>query len=136
MIYLLDTNIISALMKSAIQEEGRRVAQRIAAAAPGWRLTTSIVVQCELLYGLRRRSSERLLRRYDEVMELLEVLPLDIGVAPHYASLRQGLEAMGRPIGFNDSFIAAHAIALDATLVSADAEFTRVPGLKLENWLT
>jgi len=56
-------------------------------------------------------------------------------VVPSYASLRSTLEAAGTPIGANDLLIAAHALALQATLVSADADFLRVPGLQLENWL-
>jgi tRNA(fMet)-specific endonuclease VapC len=65
----------------------------------------------------------------------LAVLPLDEAVVAHYARLRAQLEAQGQSIGPNDTLIAAHALSLDATLVSADAEFARVPGLKLENWL-
>lgn len=62
-------------------------------------------------------------------------MPFDAEVAAHYANLRTVLEEAGTPIGPNDTFIAAHALALGATLVTADAEFTRVPGLKIENWL-
>jgi tRNA(fMet)-specific endonuclease VapC len=46
------------------------------------------------------------------------------------------LELAGTPIGPNDTYIAAHALTIDATLVSADAEFLRVPGLRVENWLS
>jgi tRNA(fMet)-specific endonuclease VapC len=50
--------------------------------------------------------------------------------------VRAFLKGKGKPIGANDLFIAAHALALDATLVSDNVrEFSRVPGLKLENWL-
>jgi tRNA(fMet)-specific endonuclease VapC len=62
-------------------------------------------------------------------------MPLDAGVAIHYANLRTELEAAGTPIGPNDTFIAAHALALGATLVTADADFSCVPGLQVENWL-
>ena len=50
-----------------------------------------------------------------------------------YVGLRLNYEYIS--IGANDLLIAAHALALDATLVSADADFLRVPGLQLENWL-
>ena len=63
------------------------------------------------------------------------VLPLDDIVGTHYARLRTHLEQAGTPIGANDTLIAAHALALGATLVTADAEFQRVPGLRVENWL-
>jgi tRNA(fMet)-specific endonuclease VapC len=74
--------------------------------------------------------------QYEIAMRPLLLLPLDESVAPVYATLRSHLEAAGTPIGPNDTLIAAHALALGATLVSADAEFARVPGLKLENWLS
>ncbi len=99
-------------------------------------MVTSVIVQCELLYGLTRKPSPRLQAGYDLQMAQLPVLDLDESVTQHYATLRAYLEQLGTPIGPNDALIAAHALALDATLVSADAEFGRVPGLKLENWLS
>jgi tRNA(fMet)-specific endonuclease VapC len=68
-------------------------------------------------------------------MQNLVVLPLDEVVGPQYAKLRAHLEQAGTPIGANDTLIAAHALSLGATLVTADAEFVRVPGLQVENWL-
>ena len=68
-------------------------------------------------------------------MTSMPVLPLDDAVPAHYATIRAHLERQGTPIGPNDTLIAAHALALDATLVSANAEFARVPGLRVENWL-
>jgi tRNA(fMet)-specific endonuclease VapC len=53
-----------------------------------------------------------------------------------YADIRRFLEAAGDPIGPNDLLIAAHARTLDLTLVTANfTEFSRVPGLRVENWL-
>jgi len=53
-----------------------------------------------------------------------------------YADIRATLEKSGTPIGANDLFIAAHALALNATLVTGnEREFRRVPGLEVENWL-
>lgn len=134
-IYLLDTNIISALMKDrtgAITANVRTWAQRL----PDCRLVTSVVVQYELLFGLARHGTSRLQTAYDIQMNKLPVLPLDASVGPHYARLRTHLEKAGTPIGANDTLIAAHALALGATLITADAEFSRVPGLALENWLS
>jgi tRNA(fMet)-specific endonuclease VapC len=68
-------------------------------------------------------------------MNQLPVMPLDESVGPHYARIRAHLEKAGTPIGANDTLIAAHALALGATLITADAEFSRVPDLALENWL-
>lgn len=134
-IYLLDTNIISALMKDrtgAIAANVRAWTQRL----PDCRLVTSSVVQYELLFGLARHGTSRLQTAYDIQMNKLPVLPLDEAVGPYYARLRAHLEKAGTPIGANDALIAAHALALGATLVTADAEFSRVPGLALENWLS
>ena len=63
-----------------------------------------------------------------------KVLPLDADGVPAYARLRTLLERAGTPIGPNDMLIAAHALALGCTLVTANAEFDRVPGLRVENW--
>jgi tRNA(fMet)-specific endonuclease VapC len=69
------------------------------------------------------------------LLQIVEVLALDHPVTRHYAHIRTQLEAVGTPIGGNDTLIAAHALTLGATLVTADAEFSRVPGLMVENWL-
>ena len=133
-IYLLDTNIVSHLMR----EPAGIAAQHVLLANSDMRtaqICTSVVVVCELLFGLRRRTHPRWAVRYDDVMANLDVKPLDAAAATHYADLRTRLEQAGTPIGPNDALIAAHALALGATLVSADAKFKRVPGLKLENWL-
>ena len=133
-IYLLDTNIISALMKDRTGEHTANVRAR-AQTLSDCKLVTTVVVQCELLFGLARHGSPRLQTAYDIQINNLLVLPLDETVAPHYAQLRAQLEQAGTPIGANDTLIAAHALSLGATLVSADAEFNRVPDLKVENWL-
>jgi tRNA(fMet)-specific endonuclease VapC len=70
-------------------------------------------------------------------MDSLEILPLGSEVAERYAHIRTALERLGTPIGPNDTLIAAHALALDCTLVTGnEGEFRRVPGLRVENWLT
>jgi len=132
--YLFDTNILSDMMRNPNGVASQRF-QQIAESAPDIRLCTSVVVQCELLFGLRRRTNPRWQTHYEKVLESVEILPLTSTVVPSYASLRSTLEAAGTPIGANDLLIAAHALTLQATLVSADADFLRVPGLQLENWL-
>nr|WP_315491751.1 type II toxin-antitoxin system VapC family toxin [uncultured Rhodoferax sp.] len=132
--YLLDTNIISRIMKDGQGQDAQRYRARLLR-EPDCIVVTSVVVQCELLFGLKRRASTRLQSAYERQMEQLPVLPLEDSVGFHYATLRHQLERAGTPIGANDTLIAAHALALGATLVTADAEFSRVPGLKVENWL-
>lgn len=133
--YLLDTNIVSALMREP---------QGIAAAAltdrlerkPQSRLCTSIVAACELRYGVMRRASRKLATQLEAVLADLEMLPMDEPADRHYGKLRTDLEKAGTPIGPNDLFIAAQALAHNLTLVTDNVrEFERVPHLKIENWL-
>jgi len=134
-LYLLDTNIISDMMRNPQGRANLQLEVRIAQSKSPLRVCTSVVVDCEVRYGLRRTSSSKLDRAYTHLLQVVEILPLDALVTPHYASLRARLEQAGKSIGANDSLIAAHALALGATLVTADAEFSRVPDLALENWL-
>ena len=131
---MLDTNIISDMMRNphglAMQRAAQRLAQDPTAAS-----CTSVVVNCELLFGLAHRPSPRLIEAYDRVMAMLETLPLDPALASVYAELRCYMESQGLTMGPNDLLIAAHALTVNATLVSADAAFARVPGLQVENWL-
>lgn len=70
------------------------------------------------------------------LLSALEILPLEAPTDRHYAQLRHHLALRGTPIGPNDLLIAAHALAADLKLVTANVgEFSRVPGLKVENWL-
>ena len=133
--YLLDTNIISHMMADADGIVGKR-AQNILSSQPERHLCTSIIVQCELVYGLAKRPSKRLQQAYEFQIGGLVVLPLDSQVTNYYAQLRAELERLGQSIGPNDTFIAAHALVIGAVLVTADSDFGRVPGLKIENWLT
>lgn len=132
--YLLDTNVISRIMKDGLGQDAQRYRARLLS-EPDCNVVTSIIVQCELLFGLARRPSQRLQAAYERQMEQLPVLPLEDSVSSHYAKLRTHLEQAGTPIGANDTLIAAHALSLGATLVTADAKFSRVPGLSVENWL-
>ena len=133
-LYLLDTNIISHMMVDADGTVGKR-AQKILLNQPQRQLCTSIIVQCELVYGLAKRPSKRLQQAYEFQIGGLVVLPLDTHVTAYYARLRAELERLGQSIGPNDTFIAAHALAIGAVLVTADSDFSKVPGLKVENWL-
>ena len=73
----------------------------------------------------------------EDLLAEIEVLPFDVPADAEYGVIRSELEAAGRPIGSNDLLIAAHARATGATMVTAnEAEFKRVRGLKIENWLT
>ncbi len=133
-LYLLDTSIVSDLMREP-QGLVQQALQQRANAAEGCEFAISAIVQCELLYGIARKGSAKLQAAYAVQMRYLKVLPLEPSVGPHYAQLRTGLESTGKPLSANDLLIAAHALALDAILVSADSAFEQVPSLRLENWL-
>ncbi len=129
--YLLDTNILSDL----IRHPQGNVADRIAAAGENT-VCTSIIVAAELRYGAEKSGSPQLTDRVDLILSALEILALEPPADRHYGQIRQQLTRQGLPIGPNDLLIAAHAVALNLTVVTANArEFSRVPGLKVENWL-
>jgi len=128
---LLDTNILSHLIR---YPQGQ-VFQHIVDVGEE-SVCTSIIVACELRFGVVKSGSSRLVQQLERILEFLTVLPLESTVDKHYALIRKHLEQAGTPIGPNDLLIAAHSLALDLTLVTANTrEFERVPALKLENWL-
>ena len=105
--YLLDTNVVSDLVRNP---QGK-VAQRIRKVGEA-RVCTSIIVAAELRYGAAKKGSARLSAQLEAVLSVLEVLPFEPPADAIYASLRAGLEEAGTPIGANDMLIAAHALAL------------------------
>jgi tRNA(fMet)-specific endonuclease VapC len=128
---MLDTNVISDLIRNPQGKAARRIAK-----AGEDRICTSIIVAAELRYGCAKRGSKRLTKAVEDLLAELDVLPFEAPADAEYGAIRAALEAAGKPIGGNDSLIAAHACAVSATVVSANAdEFKRVRGLKVENWL-
>lgn len=132
--YLLDSNILSDMMRFPAGPAMQTLESRSAEA--GNKFVTSVMVACELRYGAVKKNSAKLAQRLDEVLASISVLSLDREIEQHYASIRADLERRGEPIGQNDLLIAAHALALDAVLVTDNVrEFERVKGLRVENWL-
>jgi tRNA(fMet)-specific endonuclease VapC len=128
--YLLDTNIMSELMRHPAGRICDRIAQN------EQRVCTSIIVVAELKYGVVKSGSRRFAGQLAAILGGIEVIPFETPAEVAYAELRTQLERAGRPIGGNDLLIAAHALALDLTLVTAnEREFSRVPDLRIENWL-
>ncbi|CAH2573612.1 MAG: type II toxin-antitoxin system VapC family toxin [Planktothrix sp.] len=130
-LYLLDTNIISELIKNPrgvifykIQEVGED------------QVCTSIIVACESKFGAQKKNSQKLIEKLETILDSIEILPLTHPVEQYYAEIRTYLEQQGTPIGSNDLLIAAHALTLNLTVVTNNVrEFSRVPNLKVENWL-
>jgi len=129
---LLDTNICIYVARS----QPATVARRFARAAPG-SLGISIITWGELCFGAAKSNdSARAHVLLEQFARVVEVLPLPEEAGRHYGEVRAALQRAGTPIGNNDLWIAAHALALAVPLVSNNLrEFERVPGLKLENWV-
>ena len=131
MLFLLDTTIVSNL----IGEPQGRIADRIKIIGEST-ICTSIVVAAELRYGATKKASRRLTKQVEAVLAAIDTLPFDSPADEIYGSIRAQLELAGTPIGGNDLIIAAQAVALDLTLVTDnDKEFSRIGGLRVENWL-
>jgi len=130
-LYMLDTNIISDI----IRNPRGKVVERVASAGEDT-VCTSIVVACELRFGAHKRNVPKLSQDVENILRVLPILPLQSPVENRYAEIRTSLERAGTPIGPNDLLIAAHALALDLSVVTANVrEFSRVPNLRVENWL-
>jgi tRNA(fMet)-specific endonuclease VapC len=128
--YLLDTNVISDLVRRPQGPVGRRIVE-----VGEDSICTSIIVAAELRYGAAKSGSSQLSERIDLLLSALEILPLEPPADLRYGELRHHLTRRGTPIGPNDLLIAAHALAAELTLVTANKrEFDRVPSLRVENW--
>ena len=129
--YLLDTNILSDLIRNPQGVVGARITK-----AGENTICTSIIVAAELRYGAAKSNSGKLAERIELILSALTILPLETPADHQYATLRHHLTRQGTPIGPNDLLIATHAIASDLTVVTANVGgFSRVSGLKVENWL-
>jgi tRNA(fMet)-specific endonuclease VapC len=129
--FLLDTNICIYIAKARPQH----LLDRFTKLAPG-EAAMSVVTFGELEFGARKsQQAKASLTTLAQIRALIPALPLDVSVGQQYGRIRAELEAIGRPIGGNDLWIAAHAAALKIPLVTNNrSEFDRVPGLRVEDW--
>jgi tRNA(fMet)-specific endonuclease VapC len=128
-IYMLDTNIFSQVVR-----EHPAVCAKVAA-VPIHTLAISAMTAAEVWYGLEKARTNQPLR--DAVVELLrsiDVLPWGADQATTYGALRAQQERHGKRLADMDLLIAAHALSLGATLVTNDAAFGQVKGLKVVDW--
>ena len=130
--WLLDTNIASQFLKRL---PSPHVLERVAR-EPRKEVAISIVTAMELRFGAAHAPDNLRLRQgVERVLGSLPVLPLPDNIDRVYAEVRADLERRGKPIGPLDTIIAAHALAIGATLVSSNLrEFRRVTGLACEDW--
>ena len=150
MTYLLDTNMVVFMVRglkvqenpNAQQRERNRVARRILErarkqSAASHIVALSAITVAELEFGARNSGDyEAELDASRRAISPFVLLPFDADdCAAHYGAVRHKLESSGKAIGSLNTLIAAHALALGATLVTNDAtDFARVPGLKCEDW--
>ena len=129
--YLLDTNIVSDLVRNP---QGKTAKQLLKVGEN--KVCTSIIVAAELRYSAEKKQSPRLSSQLDAILVALEILPFEKPSDVSYGFIRAQLERAGKPVGGNDLLIAAQALALGYTVVTDnEKEFSRVKHLHVENWL-
>ncbi|MGB5136402.1 MAG: type II toxin-antitoxin system VapC family toxin [Prochlorococcaceae cyanobacterium] len=133
MIYLLDTNILIYLSKN----HPPQVAERIDSLSDDDSLAMSFITWAELLRGAEgSQRREATLKQLEGLTRLVPVLyPQGPGICEHYAVQATALKRRATPIGANALWIACHALAIGAVVVSHNvSEFSRVDGLQLADW--
>lgn len=129
-LYLLDTNIVSYLLKNQAPQVQRRF-DAIASESTA----ISSITEAEVFYGIANRPGASRLRNAAEAFfATATVLPWNSAAARAYGELRAAQERKGRPLSVEDLMIAAHALVLGLTLVTHDQGFSFVDGLTTEDW--
>ncbi|PIT73496.1 type II toxin-antitoxin system VapC family toxin [Limnohabitans sp. G3-2] len=129
--YLLDTNICIYIAKGQPLAVRHRFEKQ-----PLQTLAMSTITVGELRFGAEKSQfRDRALATLDQLVQMIRPSALPMAAAEHYGNIRAILQRQGLPIGNNDLWLAAHALAEDWTLVTNNTrEFERVPGLRVENW--
>lgn len=133
MIYMLDTNILIYLMKN----RPLSVAEKVAQLTPQDQLVISFVTYAELLKGANGSANpEKALAKIKQITQRIPVIYPTNNICEHYGKWANTLKKQGTPIGSNDLWIACHALAINAVLVTHNVkEFQRVGGLNWEDWV-
>ena len=131
LVYMLDTNILSDTIRNPFGIASQYM-ERIGEDA----LCVSAIVASEMRYGIRKKGSPRLSYLVENTLSRIAILPYDDAASQSYSVIRDALKRQGKSIGLADLFIAAHAYSLGLPIVTNNVrEFSRVDGLKIENWL-
>lgn len=129
-LHLLDTNTVSYLIKRHPQ-----VTQHLLA-VPMHSVCISAITAGELAFGLAKRPEAVALKAaVNEFLRRVEVLPWDAAVAQTYGALRAQMQSKGKPLAALDMQIAAHAVHVNATLITSDHAFLHIDQLLVENWI-
>lgn len=128
--YMLDTNTVSYFLT------GHGSVRSALLSKPTTSICVSVITEAELYYGLARRpDAMRLQLGVAEFLRRVDVVPWTSAIAVKYGTLRVTLEQAGKTLAPLDLQIAAHALAVDAVLVTSDKAFANVPDLKIESWV-
>ena len=132
--YMLDTNMVSYIAKG----NSSAARSRLTTLRDDEVVCISAITEAEIRYGLAKRPEAKALRSVMEgLLVRLRVLPWGRREAQSYGEVRAMLEASGKTLGQMDMLIAAHAVAMDAVLVTRDAAFLQVRLLRpVVNWAT
>jgi len=129
-LFMLDTDTVSYALRGL-----GNVASRLRSHKRS-ELCLSAISLAELRFGADKRKSRRIHRAIDAFISGVDVLPFDATAAAKFGAVGSKLTSSGAPIGQLDTLIAAHALAVDATLVTNNEKhFSKVAGLSIENWV-
>jgi tRNA(fMet)-specific endonuclease VapC len=126
---MLDTNTVSDLIKGKLRDyRGHGVSLSD--------LCVSVITEAELLFGLARRpEASRLAQLVGHFLASIDSLAFDSVAAKQFASLRAAMDRSGKSLTPLDMLIAAHALSIDAVLVTSDKAFLHVPQMKTVSWV-
>ncbi len=129
--FLLDTDVFSLMVKGLDEAINARLQT-----LPKGEAVLSVITTGEYFYGISHAPVSALReKRAQRLIDFFGVLPLGADVAVSYGTIRHELRAKGTPIGPNDLWLAAQAIAHGLVMVTRNTrEFKRVKGLKVEDW--
>ena len=135
MMYMLDTNILSYLMRGPDGALAKKVASHVAKD-----LCISSITYAELRYGIDRKDNGRKKAQLEQSLLMflsgIRVVAFDDKASVAYGKVRSALELTGNRIGLMDMLIAAHALSREDILVTHNTrEFSRVEGLNVEDWV-
>ena len=129
-LYMLDTDTCSYTIRGTSDLLNQRIKEHRN------HLCISSITLAELLFGVTKKESSRLMNSVELFQQLVEIKSWSQEAAKHYGTIRNHLEKSGQPIGNMDVLIAASALSENAILVTNNtAHFSRVPNLNIENWL-
>ena len=130
MLYMLDTDICSYLIKGCSEELLLNLNKHSNDA-----ICISSVTYAELLFGAIRVNSKKIKNKIEAIVQKIGIVYFDEQAASFYAKIRNILEENGTPIGNMDILIAACALSADAVLITNNEKhFKHVPSLRMENW--